>query len=319
MKKPVALLLAVAVLLGAQAQVRRVTAESKAPDKKLAVQSDKSLDSYIDKHKQASQATTDARHDEAKASKAKQDKDLSPKALIATIPELPEPQDVAKYLCEKSNAESSQLKRMTNPTAAFLAKIAASPAMGYAQMLDKSETGMLFYMDKVMLEEFGIESKDYAAMSEKERKELATKHADEIQERYLRTVETIGNDVYYTELFNKYSNLDKEIESMLEEAYGKCKSMGEKLSSNMKSISEKDLCEYYRTAAPICHKAVAAAMELRVTQQLPIAQELDTYIQKLAEEHRGEVYAAFFDYSGLCVSAYAKDASRLADIPEPRK
>lgn len=329
MKKLSILCLAMALVFGAQAQFGNLgksiqRSVEKKVEKKAMQKADQEIDKALDKafgldksQQQKSESKSDVQR-ETPSADIEDGKLPTPEDVMASVPALPSYQNIAEYLCEQNRENPRPLKLMTNPTTAFLTNMAIAAASGYVVMMSKPGSGSLYYYDKELLEELGINPEEFDKMSDKEKEELSRKYATEIQERYIRTAEVLANDDGYTERQNKYDAIEKEIEALYDKAESQCKEIWEKTSGSKASASEKEVCSYYNEAVPIYYKAVTEAMKIRKSRQLSIAKEIDEYVQKLAEQHRGEVYAGFYNQGGLCATSYVGDAARLMSIPDPR-
>lgn len=155
-------------------------------------------------------------------------------------------------------------------------------------------------------------------MSEDEQKELATKFAAELQDRYLRTAEKLAADEEYNKLMEKYTAIEDEIQKKYDEADSLCREFWKQNYGAKENPSENDMCEYFRKAVPMQYKPVIEAMKTRKARQLPIAKQMDEYVQKLAKIYPTEVYAGFYNQGGICATAYVSDAARLTMLSDPR-
>ena len=207
---------------------------------------------------------------------------------------------------------------LTNPMTTFLTKMAMAAASGYVTMMNNSGSGAVFYYDKELLEELSISEERYEAMSDQEKEALAREYSVQLQERYIRTAEMLGNDNGYQKLSDSYNKIEEEIEAIYSKADENCKAIWEKNYAGKKQVTENDMCSYYNDAVPVYYKAVTEAMKIRKSRQLPIAKEIDEYVQKLAKSHPREVYAGFYNQGGLCATSYVADAARLMSISDPR-
>ncbi len=330
MKKISVLILALAFIFSAQAQfgnlggaVRR-SIEKKVEQKakqKVEKEVDKALDDAfgLNQKPELKQESNDVSNKESNVSEdGKKGEIPTPEEVMATVPQLPSFQNISEYLCEQNRENPRTLKMLTNPMTKFLTQMGLAAASGYVTMMSANGTGALYYYDEALLKELGIDSEHYESMSEKEKEELSQKYAVELQERYLRTAEMLGNDERYQQLLEEYNNVEKDIEELYNRAEENCKTIWSKNYANKAKVSEDDMCDYYGEAVPLYYKAITEAMKIRKDRQLTIAKKIDEYVQKLATERRGEVYAGFYNQGGLCATSYVGDAARLMSIPDPR-
>ena len=253
-----------------------------------------------------------------KEEKAEEDRMPTPEEVMAMVPKIPQPQHLAEYACEQHRANPRTMKLLTNPTTAFLTQMVAATASGYVVMMGGSKAGSVYDFDEQLLNEFGISQEKYEAMSEDEQRELAAKYASELQDRYLKTAEKLASDEIYNKLMDQYNSIEKEIQEGYDEADRQCNEMWQKNFGDKEKPSEDDLCEYYKMAVPLQHKAVINAMKIRKSRQLSVAEQMDEYVQKLAKSHPSEIYAGFYNQGGLCATSYVTDAARLTALSDPR-
>lgn len=323
MKKVAILSLVLALTFGAQAQFGNLgNAIKKGVEKKVEQKAkqkveqevDKALDEAFGLRKQDNEKTITERQQVSRETEEPSNDGIpTPEQVMATVPPMPTYQNIADYLCEQSHDDPSMLKLLANPTTAFITKMATAAASGYISMFGSSGSGHILYYDEVLLRELGVTDEAYEAMTEAEKEALASKYSAEIQDRYLRTAEMLGNDEGYGKLQNQYGEIESEIEKLYTEAEETCRDLWTK-----KYAEKGDKCGYYRDAVPVYYKAINDAMKIRKSRQLALAKDIDKYVQKLADKHRGEVYAGFYNQAGLCATSYVADAARLLSISDPQ-
>jgi len=304
MKKAFILLVALVFTYGSQAQIGNLI--GKAIKNKV----EQSVNAAVNQQ-QPQQA-------EAEQKEADENDVPTPEEVMAMVPQIPAPQQIAEYVCEQNRANPRTLKMLTNPTTTFLSQMVVASASGYVSMMGKAQGGYLYNFDEQLLNEFGISQEKYDAMSEEEQQELATKYASELQERFLRTAERLSADEGYNKLMSQYSDIESEIERVYAEADSLCQELWKKTGGAKASPSEADMCEYFKQAVPLQYNAVLGAMKVRKTRQLDVAKEIDRYVQTLAKEMPNEVYAGFYNQGGICATSYVGDAMRLTSISDPR-
>ena len=334
MKKISVLLLALALVFGAQAQFGRIgnavkkgvekgvekTVEKKA-QQKAEQEVGRALDNAFGIKPQPTENKIQKENlekEDSPKSETKEGQIPTPEEVMATVPQLPSYQNIAEYLCEQNRENPRTLKMLTNPMTKFLTQMGLAAASGYVTLMSQPGTGNIYYYDQALLEDLGINEEEYEKMSETEQQELASKYAVELQERYIRTAEMLGNDAKYQGMLEKYNAVEEEIEKIYTKAEEECKIIWQKGYSLKKQPSENDMCSYYGEAVPVYYKAITEAMKIRKSRQLNIAKKIDLYVQELAQKRRGEVYAGFYNQGGLCATSYVADAARLMSIPDPR-
>ena len=315
MKKALILIVSLTLTFGTQAQVGRLVGG--AVKKKLEQTVDKKVDAAFGVSRQGQAQSTEAPF-KTKKTVENENRIPTPEEVMAMVPQFPTPQQLAEYACEQNRANPRTLKMITNPTTTFLANMVAASASGYVAMMGGSEVGSLYTFDEQLLKELDISEEKYNAMSEEDQHELATHYAAELQERYVRTAEVLASDDEYNKLMGQYTAIENEIEKMYSDNDSVCLEMWTKSFGTKVKPSEADVCSYFRLVVPMQYNVVVEVMKIRKSRQLPIAKEMDGYVQKLAKERPGEVYAGFYNQGGICATSYVGDAMRLTAISTPR-
>ena len=306
MKKIVILMVAFTLSLGSQAQIGGLVRQAV----KSGVEQKLGLKQNQPKVREEVQLQKEGGEEE--------DRIPSPEEVMAMVPQIPSSQHLAEYACEQNRTNPRTLKMLTNPTTTFLTQMVVATASGYVVMMGGSHAGSVYNFDEQLLKEFGLSQEKYDAMSEDEQQELAAKYAAELQDRYLRTAEKLATDDGYNKLMDQYTVIENEIQRKYEEADSLCRVMWEKNYGKKEKPTESDMCEYFNMAVPLQYKAVIDAMKTRKLRQLPIAKQMDEYVQRLAKMHPSEVYAGFYNQGGICATSYVSDAVRLTALSDPR-
>ena len=313
MKKVRVLLLALTLTIGTQAQVGRVVGG--ALKKKMEQTLEKKVGESLGMPKQESspKAARQSAVDEADENHVP-----TPEEVMAMVPQIPAPQQLAEYACEQNSATPRTLKVLANPTATFVSKMVVASASGYVVMMGGAKAGSLCNYDEHLFGELGISEEQYNNMSDEDKLELANKYANELQDRYLRTAERLAADEEYKKLMEQYTATEKEIEMKYSDIDSICSEMWKKNYGAKKEPSENDKCAYFQKVAPLQHRAVIDAMKLRKEHQLPIAKKMDDRLRELAKRYPEEVYVGFYNQGGLCATSYIGDAMRLTNLTIPR-
>ena len=299
-------MMAIALSVGSQAQLGGLVRQAvkAGVEQKLGIKQNQPKE--LQKQNQEEQTTVE------------EDRVPTPEEVMAMVPPIPQPQQLAEYACEQHRANPRTLKMLTNPTTTFLTQMVVASASGYVVMMGGAKAGSVYNFDEQLLKEFGITQENYDAMSEEEQHELATKYAAELQDRYLTTAERLASDKGYNVLMDQYTAIENEIQKKFEEVDSLCRDIWQKNYGAKEKSSEGDVCEYFKMTLPMQHKAVIDAMKIRKTKQLAIAKQMDEYVQKLAKIHPTEIYAGFYNQGGICATSYVSDAARLTALSDPR-
>lgn len=319
MKKALVLLVAIVLTLGAQAQIGGLVggAIRKSVEKKIEKTVENKADELLGNKKQQNDKPTVNEYTKAEST-TNEKKIPTPEEIMGMVPTLPSHQNLADYACEQNRANPRTLKLLANPTTTFLTKMTMALASGYVVMMGAGQSGSVYYYDEQLLSELGITQEQFDAMSEEEQQQLAQKYAAEIQERYIRTTERLAADETYKKLQEQYYDIDRDIEKLFAAADSTNRMLWKNKYASAGTVSEADMCGYFKEAVPTSYKAVNDAMNLRRTKQLPIAKQMDEQVQLLAKKYPNEVFAGFINQGGLCATAYVSDASRLTAFSDPR-
>lgn len=316
MKKTLLIILALALSCGSQAQIGNLVggAVRKSVEKKISQTVEDKMDAALGNKKSNNVKTTRQTIEQQE----NESHIPTPEEVMDMVPMPPSFESLSDYACESNRANTRMLKLATNPTAKYIARMATAMASGYVTMMGNSKTGSVYYYDEQLLAELGVSQEQYDAMSEEEQEKLAQKYASELKERYIRSAEWLSSNEEYVTLQKRYNEIEKEIDQLYSEAETQTAKIWKDNYAAKGEATEADMCSYFKEAVPIIYKAVNVAMEKRRGEQLPIAKEMDAFVQKMAKEHPGELYAGFFNQGGVCATAYVGDAARLTSFSDPR-
>lgn len=316
MKRLFALAMMVGVALSSQAQVGNLV--GRAIKKKVEQTVEKKVEDALGVKRQQDVQSIEAQPSKETGKDRGESKMPTPEEVMAMVPQLPTPHQLAEYVCEANRANPRTLKMMTNPTTTFLAKMVTAAASGYVVTMNGTTPGGIYSYDEHLLKRLGITQEQYDAMSEEEQQEVAKKYADELQELYLHTAEHLSSDEGYKLLMDEYSKVEKEINEAYEKADEECRTIWKSECGDKSTLTENDRCNYYNKAVPVQYKAVLQAMKARKDRQLPIAKKMDEYVQEMAKRYPDEVFPGFYNQGGLCATAYVSDAARLTSLSDPQ-
>lgn len=244
--------------------------------------------------------------------------EITPDQVIAMVPTMPNPQQMAEYLCESHRANPRTLKMVTNPTTIYLTQLAGAGMGGYATLASQGGYGRYFAFDEQLLKEFGITQEQYDAMSEEDQQALALKYAAEMEDRYYKTIERLAKDDGYQKLMDEYNALESKIEKIYSDADSVCQDRWQKKYGNDAEPNEESMCGYFREMVPVYYQAVVQGMKTRKTEQMALAKRIDAYVQTLAVRYPNEVYAGLYSQQSVCAISYVTDAARVTSMSDPR-
>lgn len=312
MKRIIILMSLLVVASVSQAQIGNVIG------KKLKEKAEQTLNNALNKGQNQNESKTESDQPKAKATTENADEELSPEKIMAMVPTLPNPQQVGEYLCETHRANQRTLKILANPTTNYLAQLSVAGISGYASMSSAGGYGGFYSFDEQLLKEFGITPEQYEAMSEQEQQDLALKYSAEMQDRFYKTVERLGKDEEYKKMIERYNAVEDRINKIYSDADSVCAELWKNKYGSKENPSEDDMCSYYRQVVPGYYQSVVKAMQLRKTEQLAVAKQIDVYVQSLAKRYPNEVYAGLYNQAYICATSYVGDAARITALSDPR-
>lgn len=312
MKKILTLTMAIVFAFGAQAQIGSLvgSAVRKGIQKSVEKKVEQKMDEALGNNQQQQ---TDQQQPETTPAQVENDKDHipTPEEVMAMVPKIPTYQQLSEYLCEQSRENPRVLKLLANPTTTYITQMAIAAANGYVATV--AANGSIYTLDEQLRAELGINEEQYESMSEDEQQALARQYAEELNKRYAHTVEVLAEDKQYIELLDQYNAIEDQIHKLQDDAEAECRQ-----AWTDKHAASGNLCDYYRDAVPIYHRAVLQGMDIRKQRQLAVAKRIDERVQALAKQRPHDVFAGFYNMAGLCATAYVADAAILTAIPDPR-
>lgn len=310
MKKIVILLAMLTVASFSQAQIGSVIG------KKLKEKASQTLNNALGGNQNQTQSKSDETSTTPKTSD--KDEEMTPQKVMEMVPTMPQPNQLAEYLCESHRANPRMLKMVANPTTTYLTQLAAAGVGSYATMAGQNGYGRYFAFDDQLLKEFGVTQEQYDAMSEEQQQELAMKYAAEMEDRYYKTVERLGKDEKYQKMIEQYNGIEDRITKIYNDADSVCRDAWQKKYGSKENPTEDDMCSYYRQNIQTYYNAVLNGMRIRKTEQMALAKQIDTYVQSLAKIYPNEVYSGLYSQQSVCAMSYVADASRVTSMSDPR-
>ncbi|MCQ2296566.1 MAG: hypothetical protein MJZ45_04120 [Bacteroidales bacterium] len=322
MKKIVLLLTVMSLTLGANAQLGNlINAAAKSAKKSIEKRVDKEVDTLtnnaVSSVKNAifgklgiSQPHTAATSSDGSASRSTA---VTPKDYMSQLPNFPTDDQIADYACIMSKDNPSPLKMMTNPVAAYLAKVAmmTSNAAGSVNTMTEERAAQVEANYKKQIEDFyGVSAEELEKMSEEEIQELTYKkmYSEGTLEVTQKNAEMIAP---VQAMMDQYTAVSDKIDALFAKADEDCQGIWD---SKYKTASQ--LCTYFKDAAAIYSNATRQAMELRRTEQMKMAEQMDKeiadYVVKNPTSNADQV-----SYTYLTMIAYLGDAARIATLYQP--
>lgn len=273
------------------------------------------LDRQVEKRLQARQAASDNQQESAENSYG---------ALMRQMPDLP----TVQQLCSHKEAELNEqtLRLLSSAVTRFnthVLNLSVKVSAMAVRNIDSSNTSDFAYKMAQLTTGMSREEIDHLASLPEEEQEayLAAHYKNGTAEAAL--VEQAAEANKYLEplqpLIDKWDEVGRKADQVLEQADTKCKKIYKKFASQLESATGKErnkvLLEYYSNIVAVQRDAVQQAMKIRLEEQLPIAEEIEAKMVKIREEHKDAI-SSLLNYPQLTASQYFAEWSRLLDIPE---
>jgi hypothetical protein len=245
-------------------------------------------------------------------------------SLMAQLPELPTVQQLVNYKTAELNEQT--VKLLASPVTSYNAKL-FNLSM---QLLSVGTQGM----DSAQLMETAYKAAEKSTgLSREEINKLSTM-SDEEQEAYLRShykegtyeaavlqqAEEAGEYLKPVQpLIDQWSAVDDKITALYKQSETRCRGIYAKYSDQLSKAAGKErnalLLKYYSEIVPIQREAVQQAMQLRLKEQLPIADKIEEKMVEIRAQHQ-DVVSMLLNYPQLTATQYFTDPTHLLDIPE---
>ena len=97
------------------------------------------------------------------------------------------------------------------------------------------------------------------------------------------------------------------------------KNGNERYASQLARTDGKDrnkiLIKYYSEIAPLIRNTVIKALDIRLNEQLPLAEQIEEKMVKIRAQH-SDIFSAFLNYPQLTATQYFSEPTHMLDIPE---
>ncbi len=245
-------------------------------------------------------------------------------SLMAQLPELPTVQQLVNYKTAELNEQT--VKLLASPVTSYNAKL-FNLSM---QLLSVGTQGM----DSAQLMETAYKAAEKSTgLSREEINKLSTM-SDEEQEAYLRShykegtyeaavlqqAEEAGEYLKPVQpLIDQWSAVDDKITALYKQSETRCRGIYAKYSDQLSKAAGKErnalLLKYYSEIVPIQREAVQQAMQLRLKEQLPIADKIEEKMVEIRAQHQ-DVVSMLLNYPQITATQYFMEPTHLLDIPE---
>ena len=244
--------------------------------------------------------------------------------IMKQMPDLPTVQQLVSYKEAELNEQS--LKLMVSPVTSFQAKI-LSLSMNAVSLTTSNA-------DSAQIVDAAYKNAQLATgLTREELDELASLPEDQ-QQAYLQahykngTAESAllvqaADAAKYIEplqpLIDRWDNFNSKIDQLFAQTETQCKEIYGKYAAQLAKATGKErnktLIKYYSETAPLLRTAVQQAMQIRLNDQLPVAEEIEQKRAVIRAEHQ-DLISSLLNYPQLTASQYFTDPMRMLDITE---
>ena len=322
MKQKTILLLACFSLLAFSANAQLGDILNKAAKKATQKATQKMADKAADAAVKALESKIDSKQDNSSndTQTPATDQPLTYHDIMAQLPQLPSADQYVKYKEAELNEQS--LKLMVSPVTSFLTQ-SMSLSVQALSLIDTTGATDLAYKQAELS----------TGLSRQELEHLATLPDDQ-QEAYLHAHYKNGNAESallkqatdastYLEplqpLIDQWDAFNNSIEDLYNNTQSQCKELYKRYASQLARTDGKDrnkiLIKYYSEIAPLIRNTVIKALDIRLNEQLPLAEQIEEKMVKIRAQH-SDIFSAFLNYPQLTATQYFSEPTHMLDIPE---
>ena len=296
----------------AQKTTEKIT--DKAADK-AADAATNAIEKELDKHKTTNNNVNDVAAESSQPTLAD---------IMKQMPDLPTVQQLVSYKEAELNEQS--LKLMVSPVTSFQTKI-----LGLSMQIATLSTSNA---DSAQIVDAAYKNAQLATgLSREELDHLATLPEDQ-QQAYLQAhykqgtaeaalLQQAADASQYLEplqpLIDRWDSFNSKIDQLFSQTEAKCKEIYGKYAAQLAKATGKErnktLIKYYSETAPLLRTAVQQAMQIRLNDQLPVAEEIEQKMAVIRAEHQ-DLISSLLNYPQLTASQYFTEPMRMLDIQE---
>lgn len=244
--------------------------------------------------------------------------------LMAQMPALPTAQQLVSYKEAELNEQTMKmmLSPVTNFNSTVLSLSMQAASLSYANM------------DTAQMMEAAYRNAELSTGLSRQELEKLSNMSEEQQEAYLMAhyqqgksnkatvdaaVETAKLMEPLEPTINRWGEVDEQVNKLYEQADEQCRAIYKKYAATLAKTEGKNrnrlLINYYTEILPIRIPVVQQAMQLRLTSQLPIAEEIEKGMAGIRAAHP-ETLTSLVNYPQMTATQYFAEVAKLLEIPE---
>ena len=249
---------------------------------------------------------------------------LTYEGLMRQLPELPSVDQLVKH--KEAELNEKTLKLLTSRVTLFSTKVMELSAQCAAVGLENADSAqMTDNAYRVAEASTGLsraELDKLAAMSDEEQEAWLKAHYSQQRAETAMTKQALDASKWLEPLQpmidewsaaaqkadNAYAEMDSKLKPIYAKYAGKLASAGDKERVNL-------LLAYYTEAVPHIRTAVQKALNIRLKEQLPIAEKIEAEMAKVRSENP-DMINQLLCYPKLTATQYFTETARLVDVPQ---
>lgn len=325
MKKNIILILAIMMLpaIGnAQLGGLLEKAAKKAVNKTAEKLADKAADRASEAAAKAIEGEVDKRlpKEQKKPATAASTAQVTYESLMRQLPELPSADQLVKY--KEAELNEKTLKLIASKVTLFNTKVldlaAQCSALSYADIDSAQVMDMAAAYTGLTTEELEVLSK----MSDEEQQAWLQIHYSQQRAQTAAINQAIDASGWLEPLqpiIDRWTTAGQHADDAYTELDNKLRPIYKKYASRLATATGSErtnlLVAYYTEAVPHIRVAVQKAINIRIAEQLPIAEEIEAEMVKIRAAHKDAINQ-LLNYPALTATQYFSEVAHLLDIPQ---
>lgn len=321
MKKKTLLLLASLILTTFTANAQLGDILNKAAKKAAQKATEKITDKAVDAAAKSLESKLEQNKKQTPADENANEQPTSISLLLTTqMPELPTAEQYTKY--KEAELNEQTLKMMVSPVASFQSNI-LSLSMKILSLTDSTELTEAAYRQAEISTGLSREELDHLATLPDDQQQAylqahykeGTAQAALIQQateasEYLKPIQP---------LIDQWESFNSRIDDLYNTTDEQCKQIYHRYAQQLNKASDKErnkiLIKYYSEIAPIMRNTVLQALQIRLSEQMPVAEQIEQHLSPIRAEHP-DLFTLTLNYPRNTATLFLAEPTHMLDIPQ---
>ena len=241
-------------------------------------------------------------------------------SLMRQLPELPSVDQLVKH--KEAELNEKTFKLVTSKVTVFSAKVLDLSTQCAALGYDDLDSAKAYQMAAAYTGLTPEELEQLSNMSEEEQQAWLEKHYSQQRAQTAMTQQAVDASKWLEPLqptIDKWSAAGEKADAVYKEMATKLKPIYAKYADRLAAANSQErvnlMVAYYTEAVPYIRTAVQQALNIRLKEQLPIAEQLEAEMVKIRAEHPDAV-SQLLNYPKLTATMYFTEVSHLLEIPQ---